>query len=318
MRNQVWISALAAVVAVVAAGQVLAFGTVRGLGQNAEHEQITPRALSCPGAGRMCLQPRTLAELAGENRSFGAVGAPDRGSLIHQAKAHCDRGDHLDIVGYPQSADQAQAALRACRAWMSERLDAAVRDAARLVDEQGRIPPNQVSLGCVFVGAAKGRAKCNVLEDFGLALHTAQDFYAHSNWVDMADARRPLALDNPPGLGRTGPAPWMSLRGEVAYPTGLITGCYGVPEVKACRGRVMHANLNKDTGPIGIRSGPGSSPRGRISGNFARAVEAASADTHDKWDLLRERLVGTYGPTRGRMMACVIAKDDPVRTCQLP
>jgi hypothetical protein len=297
------------------AGQVMAFGTIRGLGQNAEHEKITRRALSCPGAGRMCMQPRTLDELAGANRSFGAVGAPDRGPMIFQPKAHCDRGDHLDVVGYPQSADHAQAALRSCRGWMSDHMDAAVRDAARLLDRQGRIRPDQVTLDCIFVGGAKGRAKCNVLEDFGVALHTAQDFYAHSNWAGVADSRRPMGLDNPPGLGRNGPAPWMSLRGEASFPAGLITGCYGTPEAKACRGRVMHASLNKDTGEIGLRIGPGTSPRGKIGANFARAVEAASGDTHDKWDLLRERLVGAYGPTRGRMMACAIARDDPVRTC---
>jgi hypothetical protein len=299
----------------MAAGQVLAFGTIRGMGQNAEHERITRRSLACPGAGRMCVEPRTLDELAGANRSFGAVGAPDRGPLIFQPKAHCDRGDHLNIVGYPQSADQAQANLLSCRAWMSAHIDAAVRDAARLLDAQGRIRPDQVRLGCVFVGAMKGRAKCNVLEAFGVALHTAQDFYAHSNWVDVADARRPQGLDNPPGLGRTGPAAWMSLRGAAPFPAGLITGCYGTPEARACRGRVMHANLNKDTGEIDPRPGAGTSPRGRVGANFARAVEAASADTRDKWELLRERLTATYGVTRGRLMACALARDEPLTSC---
>jgi hypothetical protein len=198
---------------------------------------------------------------------------------------------------------------------MSARLDAAVKDAARLLDAQGRIRADQVSLGCVFVGRRAGRAKCNVLEDFGVALHTAQDFYAHSNWVDAADTRRPTGLDNPPGLGRAGPAPWMSLRADPPFPAGLISGCYGTPEARACRGRVMHADLNKDTGEIGARIGPGTSPRGRLDANFARAVEAASADTRDKWDLLRERLTGTYGATRGRLMACAIARDEPLKTC---
>jgi hypothetical protein len=304
--------------AAAAASQVFAFGTIRGMGQNAEHERITRRALACPDSGRMCMQPRTLDELAGADRSFGAVGAPDRGRLIFQAKAHCDRGDYLNVVGYPQSADQAQANLRSCRAWMAAHIDAAVRDAAGLLDAHGRIRADQVGLNCVFVGRVKGRAKCNVLEDFGIALHTAQDFYAHSNWVDVADPRRPPGLDNPPGLGRTGPAPWMSLRGDPPFPTGLISGCYGAPEARACRRRVMHAALNKDTGEIDPRIGAGTSPRGRIGSNFARAVEAASADTRDKWDLLRERLTATYGVTRARLMACAIARDEPLSACPNP
>ena len=223
--------------------------------------------------------------------------------------------DRCPAIGKVLTLDQAQAGLRDCRAWMSAHMDAAVRDAAGLLDGEGRIRRDQVGLNCRFTGRLKGRAKCNVLEDFGIALHTAQDFYAHSNWVDVPDPRRPQGLDNPLGLGRSGPAPWMSLRADPPFPTGLISGCYGTPEAKACRGRVMHANLNKDTGEIGVRIGLGTSPRGRVGANFARAVEAAAADTSDKWDLLRERLTASYGVTRARMMACAIAKDDPLIAC---
>lgn len=44
-------------------------------------------------------------------------------------------------------------------------------------------------------------------------------------------------------------------------------------------------------------------------------MEAATTDTQDKWGLLRERLAARYGPRRGALMACAIAKDDPVRDC---
>ena len=60
---------------------------------------------------------------------------------------------------------------------------------------------------------------------------TAQDFYAHSNWVDFADSRRPLGLDNPPGLGRTGPAAWMSLRGEVSSAASEFCTEQSAPEM---------------------------------------------------------------------------------------
>jgi hypothetical protein len=198
---------------------------------------------------------------------------------------------------------------------MDGKLTEAVTDARAMLDDKGRLRPGQVTLGCVFVGGVKGRAKCNVLEDFGMALHTAQDFYAHSNWVDIPDRTRPRGLDNPPGLGHSGWAPWMRLRASPAFPRGLITGCYGTPEATACKGRVMHAALHKDTGVIDPRPGAGTSPRGAINGNFARAVEAARLDTRDKWDLLRERLVSAYGVRRGGLMACAIVMDEPVRDC---
>src|ERR1700750_849593 len=79
-----------------------AFGTVRALGQHAEHEQITRAALPD-------IQPQTLDQLAGRNLRFGAVGAPDnplRG-LTDTAAAHCDGGDYLhlpaNVAPYPQT-----------------------------------------------------------------------------------------------------------------------------------------------------------------------------------------------------------------------
>lgn len=312
------LAGLSALLLAATGGAALAFGTIHGLGQNAEHERITRRALGCGTGARSCIMPRTLGELAGRGGSFGAVGAPDRGPLIFQPQAHCDRGDYLPTGRYPQTQRQAQAALEACRAWMDGKMEEAVRDARGLLDDKQRLRPAQVALGCAFVGGIKGRAKCNVLEDFGVALHTAQDFYAHSNWVDIPDRSRPLSLENPPGLGHSGWAPWMALRANPPFPRGLITGCYGTPEARACAGRVMHAALNKDTGVVDPRPGLGTSPRGRINGNFARAVEAATLDSRDKWDLLRERLVARYGVVRGRLMACAIAQDDPMRTCRQP
>lgn len=303
--------------AATAAAAVLSatgFGTINGLGQNAEHERITRLALACAPGRSPCLQGRTLDELAGAAGSFGAVGAPDRGTLLLQARAHCDGGDHLDLPGYPQPAADARAALEACRAWMAENLDAAVNHAEGLLDDDGAIRPRQVGLGCVFVGGFPGRAKCEVLEDMGLVLHAAQDFYSHSNWVD-----RPGAPASPPGLGQDSPAPWLDLRSDPPFPQGLISGCFGgLPESAFCQDRVRHADLNKDNGPIDPASGqvgPGTTPRGAVEGNFERAVRAAAADSAGKWALLGERLVARYGPERGARMACALAMDDPVRDC---
>ena len=50
-----------------------AFGTIDGLGQHTEHEEITRAALVRAGLDR-----ETLDSLAGRKGTFGAVGAPDR------------------------------------------------------------------------------------------------------------------------------------------------------------------------------------------------------------------------------------------------
>lgn len=311
------IATLIGLCAVALGGPAGAFGTIRHLGQDAEHERITRRALQCtPTSPTTCISGKTLDELAGRTGTFGAVGFPDnpRSGLISQAGAHCDSGDSLPVKGYPQSADAARAKLEACRAWMVLNMDRAVADAAGLLDGEGEVAAREVRLGCKF-GKSVAGAKCRVLQSFGTVLHASQDFYSHSNWTDRP---RPGAIgpDNPPGLGRSGPAPWISLRKATPFPAGLISGCYdGFPEAAFCKGRVKHDMLNKDNGRIDPAIGAGSSPRGAINGNFQRAVEAAVADTADKWALLRERLEGRYGAERAARMICALSKDRPTSQC---
>lgn len=288
-----------------------AFGSVNILGQQAEHERITRAALSVYHIG-----PDTMDEIAGKRGSFGAVGAPDRPGrgLLSVNSAHCDSGDHLDIPGYPQSARAALAHLEACRAGVFRHLNEAVRAAGAIADRRGHIDSAQIPtfISCTYNGRP-GRAKCNVLEDLGLAFHTAQDFYAHTNWVDIPDKNRPIGLTNPPGLGHSGPAPWMNPLKHVAPPAGLISGCFqGIPERLFCRGRVHHADLNKDTGPINPRTGRagiGTTERGRVNGNFARAVAAAVQDTRNKWAYFEMRIRATYNRVRARAIICAIRND---------
>lgn len=316
---------LIAVFALVAAQPTFSFGTVRGLGQNAEHERITRHALGCGliGAVADCFESGTLRELAGSDNDFGAVGIPDRGDLVTQNKAHCDSGDYLDIPGYPHALADAQAALENCRAWMIEKMDDAVADAGGLVDRSGQLRTSQLALPCLFVGQIKGKAKCNVIEDLGVMLHAAQDFYSHSNWVDVADASQPIGVENPPGLGQTGRAPWLDLRQDRPFPPGLITGCYErPPEASHCNygglHRVKHAVVNKDDGTVDPIPGAGTTPRGSHDDSFAHAVGAAIDDTEDKWLDFRQRLVARYGATTGALMACAIAHDDPTADCRAP
>ncbi|MFT3810351.1 MAG: hypothetical protein QM698_10565 [Micropepsaceae bacterium] len=295
-----------------------AFGTVEGLGQSSEHEKITRLALMVFHLG-----PDTLDSLAGERGAFGAVGAPDRPDrgLMSERAAHCDGGDYVGSSGYPQSKAEAEAKLTACRDFIFTALDAAVKAAGRIVPENTlTIMDEEIPtlIPCLYDGSP-GRAKCDVLEQLGLAMHAAQDFYAHTNWVDVP-APGALTTDNPAGLRQAEPSSFIDPAFKRAFPEGLISGCYeGFPESQHCTyngdwARVKHAVLNKDNGPIDPlkgATGPGTTPRGAINGNFERAVMAAASDTRSKWAWFKSELLVVYGPERGRLIACAIEKDDP-------
>lgn len=313
---------LASAAAALLATSAFGFGTIRSLGQDAEHERITRQAFACGKgiAADDCFEKDTLDMLAGKKGSFGAIGVPDSGPMIFQPKTHCDGGDYLDVAGYPQSKADANKHLSDCRAWMVEKLDEAVKDADALVDANGKINDSEIPtmISCVFAGGKKGRAKCNVLEDLGILMHASQDFYSHTNWVDQADKSKPAGPENPPGLGKTGPAPWLDLRKPAsAVPDGLISGCFEtLPESSHCNygdglKRAKHAALNKDEGKVDPKPGKGKTDRGKINDNFAHAANAAILDSRDKWKTFRERLVSTYGEKRAAAMACALTRDDP-------
>jgi hypothetical protein len=298
-----------------------AFGTIIGMGQNAEHERITRHALGCSPSIMDCFQPDSLDALAGGKGNWGAVGIADRGDLIPVNKMHCDGGDWLDVRGYPQSRDAAQAALAACRNWMVQKLNDTVRDAGKLVNDENTVRQSQILLPCTFARDVKENAKCTVIADFGTLLHASQDFYAHTNWVDHADSMQPVGPTNVPGLAQSGRAPWIDLRKDVPFPNGLISGCFqNVPEENYCNYgeglmRAKRLTLNKDMGAIDPVIGKGTTPRGLIDDNFARAVAAAIDDTRDKWATLEEQLSATYGEPQGTRMACVITHDRPLNIC---
>jgi hypothetical protein len=313
---------IVAALALAFAGGAWAFGTTHSLGQNAEHEKITRLALACGRGPAPCFQPLTLDQLAGRRGTLGAIGAPDAGTLTFQHKAHCDGGDFLDAPGYPQTDAQARAALVACRSWMRSELELAAKEAADLVDKSGAIRPDQTHLDCSYEAAFRGGAKCKALGDFGASLHAAQDFYAHSNWVDLP-ATGPVSPQNPPGLGHDGPAPWLDWRTITPFPKGLISDCFiGLPETLFCNygrtSRVKHAFINKDDGAIDVdtgKVGAGTTPRGAINGNFARAVRAAEAETQVKWSTLQELLRQRYGREKSDRIICALVSDAPAKAC---
>jgi hypothetical protein len=311
-----------------AVGPVLAFGVdpaANNLGS--EHEKITR-------AGITTLEPGTMRQLAGAGEFPGAVGYPDDGDsgLSSIPQAHCLGGDHLESTA-PARRQLAEQALAACRTFIRTNMDQAVELAGALAEAGAE----DVALGCRF-GDEQQSAKCKVLEHLGRALHAAQDFYANTNWVDRP-ADGPVSVDNPPGLGQSGPAAWLDLRRDEALPEGLVSACAPnrlVPGISfGCEddvlagvtdtGRISMGRLAKSTGPIGRGTGgKGTTPRGAINGNFARAVTAAVQDTSDKWAYFRERVLAVHGRDKGNRILCAMQRDshDPkacdeeVRTAQ--
>jgi hypothetical protein len=149
------------------------------------------------------------------------------------------------------------------------------------------------------------------------------------------DPTQPVSRANPPGLGQSGPSPWIDLHGLpdviLPVPAGLITGCFQNllegSDQNGCPGRVPHFYLNKDEGQIDTPSsntgdytfnlGPGITPRGAYASNFQDAVTAAIGETVRDWDTLIDLIVTFYGGNEGSTMVCALVFDDPARSCTI-
>ncbi|KAK0610901.1 hypothetical protein B0T14DRAFT_529285 [Immersiella caudata] len=337
---------------------VTSFGTVNEpniLGQHNEHEMVTRLAFQCPGpkSDGTCFERRSLDQLAGYHLDFmgfpivgggfnGAVGAPDTLDPVPEGPvAHCDDADFVAIPGYPQNRTAATAALQRCVDHLRVRFRQAWVSAEELLSPEGAIRPDMVELSnpfggdCVFAfpslqNPQSGRAKCNVIEGFGRALHGVQDFYAHSNWADKEDPNQPISDVNPPGLARTDRAPFVVDLGatgpipEDQIPYNLSTGCFVIndktPGEGDCAGRVTHHTLTKDHGIINLDGSFGSvgpdTPRSEaVPENFHLAVEAAVAASRDLWTNFRAELRKRYGRVHSDMMICSLVRDDPANNC---
>jgi len=148
-RRRSWLVIAAVVVALSASapGSAAGFGTIDSGGQNREHERITRAALACAGDGGSdadCFEPRSIDLLAGHAREFGAVGSPDKDELSLPA-AHCDNVDFL-AGQYPRTRGQATDALLDCVNQLRGRFGQGADSAPTLLDAQGRVDPEQVTL----------------------------------------------------------------------------------------------------------------------------------------------------------------------------
>ncbi|MGZ8805172.1 MAG: hypothetical protein ACXWZG_07735, partial [Microbacterium sp.] len=124
-----------------------AFGTIDTAGQHREHERITRAALSCAsgtGARDDCFEPGSMDSLAGHDREFGAVGAPDSDEIFVPS-AHCDNADFLD-GNYPRTRDLATAGLLDCVDHVRMRFGEGAESAGDLLDDEGQLIEGEVDL----------------------------------------------------------------------------------------------------------------------------------------------------------------------------
>lgn len=141
--------------------------------------------------------------------------------------------------------------------------------------------------------------KDEALKEMGRALHTLQDFYAHSNWVNhwggvnssiYSMANPPSSLScSPPTFGPGGVTTgYFSLFGFL-YPSPFVTQCMTTPSNKCC-----HKDMNKDDDGRPFH-GPARSSAEAATTEFAQRVETE----------IRSR----YPGARGEAMIKLLKKD---------
>ena len=143
-------------------------------------------------------------------------------------------------------------------------------------DSQRHFDNCAMAEGAAYVGqqwnsieAAANRRSDAALEALGRLLHTVQDFYAHSNWIEIQLAAAPPA----------DPIPVWDLRVE-SLPPGVVSGVWAIGVPKRC-GSVApsHDDLNKDspTSSEGKRLVPSGPHQGQSLFQLAReaAVRAS-------------------------------------------
>jgi len=295
---------------------------------------------------------RSMRMLAGTDGYFGGVGAPDRFAeaiISSSDRAHCDNADAWfptsqgPFGSYPRTFDQRASGLRDCLQLLQKYVGVAVDQAGKLVSSSGQLdaPQSDLSEDCNVdydpdlnpnLTHARGWAKCNALISFGRALHITEDFYSHSNWIDL----NPDSLDvkNPQGLHndiRTLPSALGYPRTDAAIDaflaqTQVITGAYGST---ALVGRITHDNyLNKDkgTGPINwttgqiphgdkghsVRSAAGSDG---VGDNFQRAAKGAAYAAASLWVDYRAGIFDRYGADRGAKIWQALRANTPWTQC---
>ena len=159
--------------------------------------------------------------------------------------------------------------------------------------------------------------------------------WRHKDVVPPNNVDPVYSFTNPAGLHRSELVPFMRYPvardtlptdAQIQAGTAPITGCDdSVEELTkivdpVCVGRVGHSHLNKDKGLIDWRTGETrepSTPRGKISDNFRRAVTGARAQARAVWGDFTARVVDRYGERRGGTILDAITNDTPWTACRI-
>jgi hypothetical protein len=132
---------------------------------------------------------------------------------------------------------------------------------------------DQITQQWASIDSQPDRFGVTALWAFGRLLHTTQDFYAHSTWVEVHTGQDPLPV-------------WDQQAGSL--PPGLVSGTFLLDFPKLCAsGTPSHAELNKDgpdspEGEKTVGSGPN---QGKTL--FQLAMATATAASKVQFDRLR-------------------------------
>ncbi|MFF4927207.1 hypothetical protein ACFY4B_42180 [Kitasatospora sp. NPDC001261] len=295
------------------------------------HTKITESALG--GFQKKSLEAMAAGDLGDDE--WGAIRGSDKGDYYpKQTRYHCDDADYLKVSGYPRSRQQATDELLACIQTSVEEFHKAVVAAGELVDSKGHINTKEVGLDhrCKY-NDSPGRAKCTVFEHLGRAWHAIEDFYSHSNWTDQKVPEKDISVTNPPGLQKTTPAPFFTLRAysnqstatweaearkEIGKVPDVATGCaggeyeHGSKDLNNCNRRINHYD---DADGKGGLSKEGS--RAKIDHNGDNAEKVATEDIKRQWQDFQDELLARYSNGHGKKMICTLTHDAPTdATCK--
>ncbi|MET7397051.1 putative Ig domain-containing protein [Dactylosporangium sp. NPDC005572] len=175
-------------------------------------------------------------------------------------------------------------------------------------------------------------AKCTALYQLGRALHTIQDFYAHSNWVDPPGVPGQPLLLLPAGLNRTTPTdlfdPAAAYTGAApVIERGLVTGCYPTDSRPDCTALLYHGTT-RTTGlpePWALAKDDTRFDKARALYSRRAGLDTAKAVAREAtlrhWRLLQQLMLDRAGSdpvarATVRTAICVLTHDQPAGCAQ--
>jgi hypothetical protein len=247
------------------------------LGHDGGHPRISSllilvvvAAVLVPGAPVQAFTPEIHESITRAALVGGDTIASDALDLIVKANRRSDWNQWEEARHYDNARDPAEI----CQRWASgvnRWYEDAIKEIAPADREKRRL-----------------KNRDEALELLGKILHAVQDFYSHSNYVELSlPAPQPgflLAACNPPDLPRDLQTGYFSVR----------HGLDGCPSDGPPAGfRYCHSTLNKDK--------PGTP-------NYAVARSFATTATKLAWDELRRRVIAAYGRDQSTGPECLFMK----------